>query len=223
MVDQYTMKLSYAITVCNESRELYSLIAFIKKVKDPEDEITILVDSAHVTQNVRDVLTFYKEDIIVNERPFCGDFSVHRNYHTEMCTGDYIFLIDADEMPQETLIRNMKQTIEESKGDAFMVPRINIHPGSTAEWIAASHFTVNEMGWINWPDFNYRIFKNDPKKIRFTNSLHESLTGFENRIVFSARPELAIWHIKSVEKQDNRWNDGKYVVPGEPNIYDALM
>ena len=39
------MKLSYAITVCNESKELYSLISFLKKVKDPSDEINILVDS----------------------------------------------------------------------------------------------------------------------------------------------------------------------------------
>jgi hypothetical protein len=42
-------------------------------------------------------------------------------------------------------------------------------------------------------------------------------------VAISAQPELAIWHIKSVEKQDNRWEDGKYVVPGEGNLYDTLM
>ena len=35
------VSFSYAICVCNESRELYSLIAFLKKVKDIEDEINI--------------------------------------------------------------------------------------------------------------------------------------------------------------------------------------
>ena len=55
----FNMKLSYAITVCNESRELYSFISFLKKVKDPEDEINFFVDSTHVTHNVRNVLTFY--------------------------------------------------------------------------------------------------------------------------------------------------------------------
>ena len=30
------MKFTYAVTVCNESKELYSLLAFLKKVKDPE-------------------------------------------------------------------------------------------------------------------------------------------------------------------------------------------
>ena len=73
------MKLSYAITVCNESKELYSLIAFLKKVKDSEDEINILVDSTHVTHNVRDVLRFSEKDIAVKERVFEGDFSKHGN------------------------------------------------------------------------------------------------------------------------------------------------
>ena len=39
------MKLSYAITVCNESKDLYSLISFLKRVKDEEDEINVLVDT----------------------------------------------------------------------------------------------------------------------------------------------------------------------------------
>lgn len=217
------MKLSYAITVCNESKELYSLISFLKKVKDPNDEINILVDSLHVTDNVRNVLEYHKEGIVVNERDFDGDFSKHRNYHNFKCSGDYIFLIDADEMPQEALIKRIKDIITETKSDVIMVPRINIHPGSTQEWLEACSFKANEMGWINWPDYNCRIFKNEPTRICFANSLHESITGYENRVAVNPIPELAIWHIKSVEKQDNRWDDGKYVVPGEQNLYDDLM
>ncbi len=217
------MKLSYAITVCNESKELYSLISFLKKMKDPEDEINILVDSLHVTTNVKNVLEFHKDGIVVNERQFDGDFSKHRNFHNFKCSGDYIFLIDADEMPQETLLKRVKEIINETKGDVIMVPRINIHPGSTMEWLTKNQFKANEMGWINWPDYNCRIFKNDPTKICFANSLHESITGYENRVTLNPIPELAIWHIKSVEKQDNRWDDGKYVVPDKQNLYDDLM
>ena len=217
------MKLSYAITVCNESRELYSLVSFLKKVKDPEDEINVLVDSTHVTQNVRDVLKFYEEDIIVHEREFDGDFSKHRNFHISKCSGDYIFLVDADEMPQELLIKNIKYNIEQSGGDVFSVPRINIHPGSTKEWLKACNFRVNEVGWINWPDYNCRIFKNNPKKIHFVNSLHESITGFEKQILIEAKPEIAIWHIKSIEKQCNRWKEGGCIVDTDPDLYDKLM
>jgi len=144
-------------------------------------------------------------------------------FHNFKCSGDYIFLIDADEMPQETLLKRVKEIINETKGDVIMVPRINIHPGSTVEWLTKNQFKANEMGWINWPDYNCRIFKNDPTKICFANSLHESITGYENRVTLNPIPELAIWHIKSVEKQDNRWDDGKYVVPDKQNLYDDLM
>jgi hypothetical protein len=43
------VKISYAICVCNEHREIESLVNFLLKVKDAEDEINILVDSGKVT------------------------------------------------------------------------------------------------------------------------------------------------------------------------------
>jgi hypothetical protein len=88
------MKISYAIMVCNEHRELYSLLAFLKKVKDPEDEINILVDSLHVSTKVRQVLEKFKDDTVQNDRDFTGDFAEQRNYHLSKCTGDYIFVVD---------------------------------------------------------------------------------------------------------------------------------
>ena len=94
------MKLSYAITVCNESKDLYSLISFLKRVKDEEDEINVLVDTKHVTPQVLRVLDHFKDDIVTCERSFDGDFSAHRNFHTRQCSGDYIFIIDPDEMPK---------------------------------------------------------------------------------------------------------------------------
>ena len=53
------MNLSYAITVCNESRDLFSLVSFLLKVKDEEDEINILLDTAHVIETVRNVLKHF--------------------------------------------------------------------------------------------------------------------------------------------------------------------
>jgi len=49
------------------------------------------------------------DDIVVSEREFCGNFSEHRNYHASLCKGDYIFVIDADEIPQENLIKKHKK------------------------------------------------------------------------------------------------------------------
>ena len=217
------MKISYAITVCNEAKDLYSLLSFLKKVKDPCDEINILVDTLHVTKTVRDVLEHFKDSIVVNERDFCGDFAKHRNFHLERCSGEFIFVVDADEMPQEHLIKSVKGVIIDTGADLVMIPRINIQPGSTQEWLDKMKFKTNEVGWINWPDYQGRIFKNAPGCIYYSRELHENIIGFEKRIILKPEPHIALWHIKSVDKQDNRWEDGKYISPDGSNFYDRLM
>lgn len=68
------MKLSYAITVCNESKDLYALVSFLKSVKDPEDEINILLDTLHTTETMINILDHFKDDIVLNKRDFCGNF-----------------------------------------------------------------------------------------------------------------------------------------------------
>lgn len=215
------MKFSYAITVCNESRDLYSLVAFLIKVKDADDEINILVDTAHVTKSVLNVIEYFKDDIVKNERAFDGNFAEHRNYHLSTCSGDYIFIIDPDEMPQEALIKNMKKMISDSGADLIMVPRINICPGFTEEWLKRCNFRVNEMGWINWPDYICRIFKNG---LKYGNEVHENIVGSQKQVTLQANPQVAVWHIKSVEKQDNRWDsNGGFITPGDDNLYDSLM
>jgi len=120
------MKISYSIMVCNESRDLYSLIAFLKQVKDTEDEINVLVDTKHVTSRVISVVNHFKNDIVTCERDFDGDFSAHRNFHIENCSGEFIFMLDPDEMPKEHLIKNIKQIISDSGADLIMIPRLNI-------------------------------------------------------------------------------------------------
>lgn len=194
------MKLSYAVCVCNESRELYSCLSFLIKTIDPEDEINVLVDSKNVTPQVRQVLEHFKDKIVQFERAFDGDFSAHRNYQNSTCTGDYIFIVDADEIPQEVLIKGIKKLIKDTGGDLIYVPRINICPGYTQDWLKQCNFAINELGWINWPDYIGRVFKNDPT-IKYGNKIHERIQGAQKPIQLNPNPNLAMWHIKSVEKQ----------------------
>jgi len=198
------MKLSYAICVCDEAFELRNLLAFLVEVKDPEDEINVLVDTGRVTDKVRKVLGKYKSEIVVHEREFCGNFSTHRNYHNSLCTGDYIFVIDADEIPMETLMRNVKAMITETKSELIYVPRLNICPGYTQKWNTNKHgFNINENGWINWPDHQGRIYKNS-SQIEWANGVHETVTGAEGVVALQPNPQLALWHVKTVERQDRQ-------------------
>ena len=50
------MKISYAITVCNESQEIQRLIPFLINNKREEDEIVVLYDSENGTKSVEDYL-----------------------------------------------------------------------------------------------------------------------------------------------------------------------
>jgi hypothetical protein len=197
------MKLTYAIGVCTEARELLSLLNFLIKVKDAEDDINILVDSGKVTTDVEKVLKQFKPMVTVVYREFDKNFSEHRNFHITKCSGDYIFMIDADEIPQESMIRSIKQYIFQTKSDLVYIPRMNTCPGFTDAWLKSHNFQANECGWINWPDYQGRIFKND-SSLRWGNKLHERIEGSKKTTAMDPHPKNALFHIKSVETQDKQ-------------------
>jgi hypothetical protein len=214
------MKITYSIQVCNESRELFSLLNFLKKVIDEEDNIQVIVDSLHVTDKVEKVLEHFKDSITEYRRPF-DSFHSNTMSTMEKVTGDYIFAIDADEMPQEALIKELKKVLEMHNVDILYVPRINIHPGSTQEFLTKSEFGVNENGWINWPDYQGRILK---KHVKWTDELHSKPVHDENIVgSLGPNPRVALWHIKSIEKQESRWVDNNIASPTPDNLYDLLM
>ena len=219
------MNITYSIQVCNESRELYSLVNFLLKVIDEEDNIHVVVDSLHKTDKVDKVIENFKHKISVFERPF-DTFYKNSCYHGEVATGDYTFLIDADEMPQEKLIANLKNIITETEAEIFFIPRINIQPGITQSYIDHYKFNINEAGWINWPDYQGRLYKNC-EYVTWTDELHTKLTGSTKIQGIVAKPELALWHIKSIEKQESRWQDDgeEFTIfpPSKENLYDMLM
>lgn len=220
------MKITYSIQVCNESRELYSLINFLLNVKDTEDNIQVIVDSLHKTDKVQKVLDFFKDSILIYERPF-DNFKDNTQFHADTAKGDYIFEIDADEMPQEFLIKKIKEIIEDTQSDLLWIPRINIHPGITDEQLKKFGFNLNEANWINWPDYQGRIWKKCDY-IKWSDELHTKLQGAKKPVMLQANPKLALWHIKSMEKQQNRWkqdNSGNYNItsPSNDNLYDQLM
>jgi len=220
------MIITYSIQVCNESRELYSVLSFLLKVKDEEDYINVVVDSLHKTEKVDKVLKYFANHINIFERPF-DNFYDNSTYHGTVAKGDYVFSFDADEMPQEILIKNIKKIIEDSEADLVWIPRINIHPGITQEYIQSNKIIINDMGWINWPDYQGRIYKKCDY-IQWSDELHTKLKGAKKSIPLSATPQLALWHIKSMEKQESCWQkddsgDFNIFAPTKENLYDQLM
>ena len=131
-------------------------------------------------------------------------------------------------MPQETLIKNIKKVIQQTGAEIIFIPRINIHPGLTSDFIRWSEFNVNEMGWINWPDYQGRIWKKCDY-IKWSDEVHTKLIGTDKVVKLQPNPQVSMWHIKSMEKQYSRWEkdeNGKFEIfnsPSSDNLYDQLM
>lgn len=201
------MRLTYTIQVCNESRELFSLLNFLSKTIDEEDEINVVADSNNVTDKVEHVLDHFKERINVFKRPF-DQFHTNAQFHIEKATGDYIFGVDADEMPQEILIKNIKKIIKDSGAEIIAVPRINIHPGATQEFIEKSKFNVNDVGFINWPDFRCVSIKD----VITSNGLMKYTRNSQELIKSSVFKPTQNWLSGTSNRSKNRKVGGQMVV-----------
>ena len=200
------MKISYAITVCNEFVEIQRLITFLLKNKRPQDEIVVLVD---MTKNepTSELLGYLhrlssSNCIHLSEQNFKNHFADWKNYLISICKGDYIFQIDADEVPNELLISHLPDLLELNPDiEVFLVPRANTVEGLTDEHIAKWGWHVMANGWVNWPDYQWRLWKNKPE-IRWINKVHEKLDGFTT---FSQLPAdtraFCLYHPKTIEKQ----------------------
>jgi len=200
------MKISYAITVCNELDEIKRLVPFLHKHKHSEDEICVLLDKPKAPQELLDWLYRYSSAnwIKLKESAFGGHFAEWKNELTKMCSGDYIFQVDADELPNELLIENL-HTILENNVDVILVPRVNIVQGITPQHIQAWGWKQNEKGWIQWPDFQWRVYKNDPN-IKWINIKHEILEGYKSYANLPELEEYALYHFKTIERQEKQNN-----------------
>tara|TARA_Y100000817_G_C16778494_1_gene509456 strand:+ start:335 stop:967 length:633 start_codon:yes stop_codon:yes gene_type:complete len=198
------MKISYGITVKDESEELFELLQILKKNIDEEDEIIIVRDGMDVP--VGALLNDHKEskNLRVYDKKFEGDFAEQKNFVIEKCTGDYIFHIDADEYPHKNLLNQLKDIIEANEGvEMIWVPRVNTVDGITDEHCSKWGWRITEKGWVNYPDYQSRIFKNDPN-IRWANKVHERITGCKTYAHLPPNEELSLYHPKSIEKQEKQ-------------------
>ena len=201
------MKISYGITVHNESEELNTLLDVLVNKSDTEDEIVIVQDGDD--KKVEEVISKWMNDtldwkgIYWHTRKLDGNFSDQKNYVIEQCTGDYIFHIDADEYPHETLLTQLKQILEINDVDLLWIPRVNTIEGMEQEHINKWGWRVTENNWVNYPDYQARVFRNKDT-IRWTRPLHEYITGCETYSHLPPHEALSLYHPKTIEKQEQQ-------------------
>ena len=201
------MKISYAITVCNEFLEIQKLIPILFKNKGMKDNIVVLFDQKNGSEEVSNYLrTFSKFPGFQFWRglDFDGHFANWKNQLTEYCDGDYIFQIDADEIPNEILLQNLPSILESNPdNEVYLVPRVNTVDGLTDEHINKWGWNVNDSGWVNWPDYQWRIYKNSDD-INWVNKVHEKLEGFKTYAPLPQIESMALYHPKDIERQEKQ-------------------
>ena len=198
------MKISYGITVHNEADELNKLLEILVHKTDTEDEIVICVDGDD--DAVRFVLDSWTQQYAhtkmmkVYQRELNKDFASQKNSVIENSMGDYIFHIDADEYPNEILIGQLKEILEINNTDLLWIPRVNTVDGMTQKDVQKWGWRVTEKGWVNYPDYQARVFRRD-KKIRWERPLHEVIRGYNTFAHLPPHEELSLYHPKTIQKQ----------------------
>ena len=198
------MKISYGLTVCNEHEELQNLIEYLVKRIDGEDEIVVVYDQNRVTPEVLKVIEDYKEEATAYPFNFQQNFLENKNFMNSKCTGDYIFQIDADEIPESFLVENLKVILEDNPVDLLITPRKNLVAGLTPEHIQKWGWNVNEEGWVNWPDAQKRIYKNTPDIKWSGHQIHGMVEGFKTFATLPFEEEWSIIHNKTLERQEQQ-------------------
>ena len=168
-------KISYGVTVNNETEEITKLLDILVKVIDKNDEIIVLQDITNENTEVTSILKSYGTKIKRVTACLNKDFATFKNNLISQATKDYLFQIDADEYPKNELIADLKWLlVRYYKYDCFLVPRINIVNGITPDDIVNWRWKVDENKYVNFPDYQNRIFRLK-RNILWENKIHEVL------------------------------------------------
>lgn len=213
------LRIGYGITVCNEEAEIVKLIQFLKKHTRPTDLIYVQYDCINGTKGVEEFLRSASIDnsIVWQPQEFNGHFADWKNKLNDYFRDinpkiDYIFQIDADEIPSEKLIELLPIILSMNMGvDLLTVPRVNTVKGLTREYIDKWGWSVNEKGWVNWPDYQWRIYKNHPS-IKWEGKVHERIVGGRVQSKLPKNTDYCLYHHKTIERQEK-----------QNNYYDTLM
>ena len=128
------MKLSYAITACNEVEETIRLVNQLLNYKEENSEIVVLLDTPKAPVELVEYLELQAnaDYITLIESEFDNDFAQWKNLLNSQCKGEWIFQLDADEYLTPDLIINMEALLDSNTDkDMIVVPRINTVEGLT--------------------------------------------------------------------------------------------
>ncbi len=187
------MFLSYLVTCHNETDSLEKLLSKLIEYKKDNHEIVLLDDYSDNPETL-EIIQKFKEKVNFQQH------KLDKNYGIELCEGEWIFQLDGDEVPTDTLMENIDVILESnSTNEVIWLPRLNYFIGVTDEDVKMWGWRLYE-GIINFPDYQSRIYRN-LLHIRYERRLHEKVEGFKSYVFIPPQKDIAIIHEKTIEKQ----------------------
>ncbi len=202
------MKVSFAVTTHNEGECIDSLLSQLRdhiEENNTGDEIVVLDDHSEDPDTIVILESYSSLPFVhLHNRALDRDFGAQKSYLNTLCDGDYIFQIDADETLAPKLLENLHTILEaNSKVDLFFVPRVNTVEGLTEEHIKEWRWEVNKQGWVMWPDYQTRLYRNS-SDVMWIGKVHERIDGFDSFAHLPQDESYALMHHKHIERQEEQ-------------------
>ena len=106
------------------------------------------------------------------------------------------------DIPNEYLIEALPFILEaNSEVEAYWLPRVNTVAGITDEHIAKWGWRLSEDGWVNFPDWQMRLYRNT-ENIYWMKPVHEQLKGYTKFANLPAEEKFALYHPKNIGRQE---------------------
>jgi len=179
------MKLSAIIITKDASKRLEDAI---KSVKGIVDEITV-VDTGSTDKTIALAKKYTKN---VFEVPLNQDFSIVRNYALSRSVGEWILVLDADEVLSAELKAQIPELIKHRTYDGFWFRR---------RWYINSKKPASPTGGylkhgLFYPDYQLRLFRN-ASDIQYIHRVHEEVTIPDEK---TKQIHADIYHYDSINK-----------------------
>ena len=197
-----TPLISFAITTHNEGEYIRDLFdQLVPHCEQTGDEI-IVVDDNSTDPFTLNLLYDYADRNIIQlySHELNHDFGAHKNFLNSKCNGKNIFQVDADEKFNQNLLTYLHDIIDNNDIDLYMIPRVNIVNGLTEQDIRGWGWRINEKGWVMFPDYQTRLYKNIPE-IKWEGKVHERITGYKTTAPLPEEEEWCLYHIKDIDRQ----------------------
>ena len=169
--------ISGVVIALNEAHQLHYALSTLR----PWCDEVIVVDQHSEDETAR-IAEEMGATVYQHERTG-GIADPARRFAVSKATGDWIFILDADEMIPPSLATHLRELVEPDPDiDVVLVPRANLILG---RWIRHGN---------NWPSRHARFFR--PGSLLMTDRIHKSIAPAPGtrRHKLAADSALAIWH-----------------------------